>query len=470
MIPNDDCHHIHEARASNQSTDHEEGASSSRSDGTGKDVISQVTASSSQARPEAKSTSPRTSDKPDQANPGEKANAAPPSRRLTCKPCETAHKKCLHRVGGARDELDPHKCMMFLRKNPTRPSNGKINVDYWRQIERAARTGVQAGDGLSASKHGKGHPEATATRIQPSRSVSTIRLGDNSTVGDPATNGLKRPSDRSEDMPQILPLAPSNSVWTVPDGRNTRPDAVVRRVLSRTTNEGPRPQPNPTPSVWTEADEQRALDALRARGVVIESDSEADGDASDPDEFTPRAPPPLIIDPLHHVTESLNPFDVDHSLDIRNPENYYRALNKTPPWKRQRPSKKQLMGGKNLLLYQTRENRHKYGDPHKQLIRKVGSEAPVTVIVEKGDFDFDLDTDTDIDTGGRGPDVKHVRMTFRESMGMPKWPIIVQGKSKEELVFVEQKSDGGDDCGHSEDETFPFVYHRLRVLWILIQT
>lgn len=572
----------------------------------------QVVAAPSRTEPSITTAPLDTSDQVHQVEIAEKAEATFARTKFRCKPCIDAHKKCLHKMGGTRDELDPQKCVVFLQSNPTRPQNGKISLELWQQINIAAQSIGQNADDLGASNHGKDATEANiavsetessnesmtvdaelpATLIQPGKAVPKLRLivkdpprnsvgkertstqllniideplaaSDHLTTGEPARtpggdrpepwlqtraaaalneeqrqleedsdddlplaftrsrlqddsdddlplaltrssdrveryrpilqprsstsisqtpslgladarnkiNVLKRPRDQSEDFSPVLPLPLSGSVSSLSTSADSRPVVVIpKAVSSKMSGARPRHQPQPQPSeerpTWTEEDEQRALDTLRARGVVIESESEDDGDASDYyDEFKPRAPPPLITDPLHHVTVSQNPFDVDHSLDIRNVENRYRALDITPPWKRNRPSKKQLMGGKNLLLYQTRENKLKYGDPHKQLIRKVGDEVPVTALVETDDFNFSFNFDTPRD---REPSVQRVQTTFREFMGMPKQPVIVQGKNKDELVFLEKKLEGGDGDGAvarararrvRDDEIFPFIYN-----------
>ncbi|KAK5064686.1 hypothetical protein LTR84_000520 [Exophiala bonariae] len=288
-------------------------------------------------------------------------------------------------------------------------------------------------------------------------------------------NVLKRPRDQSKDSAPTLPLPISGSVSTLSPSVDPGPDVVVpgavagkiNKALPRRRQPQPQPQPTKTQPLWTDEDEQRAVDALRARGVVIESESEDDGEASDYyDELSSRAVPPLITDPLHHMPVSRNPFDVDHSLDLRSLENRYKALDIRPPWKRNRPTKKELMSGNALLLYQTRENRLKYGDPHIQLIRKVGDEVPVTALVE---IDKGFNIDSSFDTpGSRELSVQRVSTTFREFMGMPKAAVIAQGKNKDELVFLEKKLEGGDGTVSGgrvrarrvrDDEVFPFIYN-----------
>lgn len=641
--------------------------------------------------PAAVSVSLETPDRVEQNKATKKAKV-PQIVSVRCNSCKKTHKRCLHKVGGARDELDPQKCVTFLHDNPDRPLNGKINEAYWLQIKQAAHLSGQTNDSLNDSKHRDDTTRATIavsetdsddeprgsiarppaaraivdgvvpvptfnnyqlrltpgereifqdllafvdvfvdwppstseridmgdllqvlrslrsrvppgkrgefkdlldfvnalidrppttsehitrgsrmqtrksdrTRPQPqtqaavttgeqpeqseeesdddlpliltrprfqlqkllpppssstsssledssspkgssffqgsssvevsssladSRSLEDANIGisdteflqtprdqsnkllrilsppvsssvsplishENYIHGSNDTKTLKRPRDQSEEGSELLPL-PSSSVPTTSTRGHSRSENSSLNVVPGQIYAPPLPpaQPEKTRSWWTNEDEQRALDALRARGVVIETDSEEDGDPSD-DEALPRTAPPLITDPLHHVRASQNPFDVDRSLDLRNLENRYQALNKPPPWERNRPTKKQLMG--KLLLYQTRENKLKYGNPHIRVLRKSG-EVPVMAIVEKDDT---------FDTPGHEPDKQYVPMTFRDFMGMPKHPVIAQGKNKEEFVFVDKPSGrDGSSAGvprarrHRDDQTFPFVYN-----------
>lgn len=417
-----------------------------------------------------------------------------------CKACITAHRKCLHRLGGARDELDPLKCMAFLQENPERPLNGKFSESYWLKIKQVARFGHQDGNSLSALKYKdatrvaialsvtEGSDESMAdetgslaagqgmTREQVAKAglTSTFhfdhpRLRSQARAATTVDEHLRQSEEESDDdLPLAItrtrhqsnilarPLRPT----TAPTGsalRTSKEKIGRMNTLPARVNGAQRPHPqlSKTQPIWSNEDEQRALEKLRERGVEIETDSDSDESFSDDD--IPRQAPPLVTDPLRRIVESQNPFDVDPSLDLRNPENCYQALGITPPWKRNRPTKKQLMG--NLLLYQCRDNKLKYGNPHYRVMRK-SAEVPVTAIIENDDI-----FSTPDEMSGHEPEKRHVPMTFREFIGMPKQPIIVQGKTKDELVFVEGLSDKDRSSSgmsrtrrYRDDESFPFVY------------
>ncbi|KEF50847.1 uncharacterized protein A1O9_13103 [Exophiala aquamarina CBS 119918] len=245
-------------------------------------------------------------------------------------------------------------------------------------------------------------------------------------------------------MPVIHNLGASNE-------QSDRPHPLPKRVNG---TRHLRPHHGKAQSGWTDDDEERALEKLRERGVKIETDSESDESFGDDD--APRQAPPLVTDRLHRVLESRHPFDVDPSLDLRNPENRYQAIGKIAPWKRNRPTKKQLVN--NLLLYQCRDNKLKFGNPHYNVMRK-GGEVPVVAIIEKDDI-----LNTPDEYPGQEPKKQHVPMTFREFIGMPKQATIARGKRKGELVFVERPNDRGRSSlgvsrtrRYRDDEVFPFV-------------
>jgi hypothetical protein len=459
-------------------------------DGTKSTAKDRVTLS---ARTTERSSSLSISDRVEPIYAPVKANVSSSTLKSRCKACITAHRKCLHRLGGARDELDPLKCMTFLQENPERPLNGKFSESYWLKIKQIARFGRQASNGdattdaiaLSATESSDESivdetDSLTAERGTTSERVAKAGLTPTFHFDQPRLRSQARaativdeyPRQLEEESDDDLPLAltrPRNQSKSLPGPLNPNTAPTISGLRTSREKNGrmntiadrvncaqhPHPQLSKTQSVWSNEEEQRALEKLRERGVEIEIDSDSDASFSDDD--IPRQAPPLITDRLRHVPESQNPFDVDLSLDLRNPENRYQALGITPPWKRNRPTKKQLMG--NLLLYQCRDNKLKYGNPHYRVMRKSG-EVPITAIIEKDDS-----FNTPDELSGHEPENRHVPMTFREFIGMPKQPIIAQGKSKDELVFVERLSDRDRASSgmsrtrrYRDDETFPFVY------------
>jgi len=426
----------------------------------------------------------------------EKASSS--ALKARCESCRMAHRKCLHRPGGGNDRLDPVKCATFLAENPERPVSGKFPQTYWLKIKQAAGLLHQSTDSSSASQPRENAREATdglsmtgrdesmmggiapvaAEKTPADQQTSKVGLTQNlpfdpprlrsrtraAAIEDYLSNseadcdetlpiGLTRQRNQSEKNQEPLEHAALLAAPTL-GGSNEgsdHPHTITRRA---TGNQRRRIQQDKLQSFWTDDDEQRALENLRKRGVQIETDSDSDESFSDDD--TPLQPPPLITDRLHCIPESRNPFDVDSSLDLRNPENRYQALGKIPPWKRNRPTKKQLMG--NLLLYQCRDNKLKFGNPHHNVMRKSG-EVPVIAIIET-----DHISNTP-DASGREPESQRIHMNFREFIGMPNQAIIAQGKSKDELVFVESVNDKDHSLvgisrarRHRDDEVFPFIH------------
>ncbi|KIW97195.1 uncharacterized protein Z519_02587 [Cladophialophora bantiana CBS 173.52] len=195
---------------------------------------------------------------------------------------------------------------------------------------------------------------------------------------------------------------------------------------------------------WTEEDEARAIEKLRARGVMFESEAEADDDEiGDQDTYVP---PPRRIDPLWQPQKSRNLFDMDPSLLMPNEEENF-ASGKTP---HKRPSKKQLIG--NLLSYQCRQHRKEFSDPHQEVCR-YPEDVQVTAILHCG-IRFDR----------RVPqaDIETTTMSFREFLGAPKEPVVDARGGQ--VVFLEGRQDnqypGRSTRGKRvpEGDTFPFVY------------
>ncbi|KIX09996.1 uncharacterized protein Z518_01077 [Rhinocladiella mackenziei CBS 650.93] len=209
--------------------------------------------------------------------------------------------------------------------------------------------------------------------------------------------------------------------------------------------------------VWSKDDEQRAMAKLRARGVRFESDSESEEDVDDDlNWFAPQRP----IDPLWQPPQkSSNLFDIDPKLDLRDSDNLVAALQLLQPRQKNAPSKKQMVG--NLLKYQCRDHRRKFGNPHQEVERHIEG-VEVTVVVQ-------------CQTRPATPDPfavdrfekKKVTTTFQEFIGVPEEPIIDLGRNKDELVFREGKTDRVKNPRRpsrprrvTDDEKFPFLYSK----------
>jgi len=210
--------------------------------------------------------------------------------------------------------------------------------------------------------------------------------------------------------------------------------------------------------VWTEEDEKRANVKLRARGVMFESDSEAEEDMSDDSTYQP---PRRRADPLWQPRISSNLFDIDPLLELTDQDSYFAAFGASPPGKKNRPTKKQLVG--NLLNYQCRDNKKKFGNPHQEVDRAVEN-VEVTAVVQR---EARLETPDPFAVGRL--EKKTVTMTLKGFIGVPDEPVIVQGRSKDELAFKEGKNDRSRNTVGTprararrvtDDEKFPFVYNK----------
>jgi len=189
---------------------------------------------------------------------------------------------------------------------------------------------------------------------------------------------------------------------------------------------------------------------LRQRGVVFESDSEEE----EPEESGKPSAARRRMDPLWRPQKSQNVFDIDPSLDWRDPENRHATHGTLPPGQMPRPSKKQIVG--HLLKYQCRERRRKYGDPHREVDRNLDSRQVTAVerrLVHPQGDPFEV---SEVESEMK-------KMSFRDFIGIPEIPVVVQGKGREELAYREGKiglvrNARGTARRVVEEEKFPFVY------------
>ena len=219
------------------------------------------------------------------------------------------------------------------------------------------------------------------------------------------------------------------------------PTQAAKTVYRTPRAKGPLKAADMERPTWTEEDERRAVEKLRKRGVMFESDSESGLELSDVSSYSPR---PRRIDPLWQPQKSSHPFDIDHSLDWREKDKDVQAARYSPP--RKRPTKKQLVG--KLLKYQCQERKRKFGNPHVEVLRP--GDVMVTAFAV-----------------GR-LEIEKVTVSFREFIGAPQEPIITKG-AKGEFAFREGKNDRSRHQGPfgtprarrvTDEEKFPFVYSK----------
>ncbi|KIW70939.1 hypothetical protein PV04_03167 [Phialophora macrospora] len=196
-------------------------------------------------------------------------------------------------------------------------------------------------------------------------------------------------------------------------------------------------------------DDARAIERLKAMGVMFESDSQDEEEEIEGDDFQPL--PPTRVDPLwQRPDRSRDLFDIDPSLDMTDPANRLAAARILPS--STRPSKKELMG--KLLLYQCAERKKRFGNPHQE-VRRYPEEALITTVVQL-DIDFEA-------PGGPQVQTEKIAMTFGEFLGVPKKPVIEsrQGQlvfcEKEQVQQVQQFAGRNIRSRRKAELVFPFV-------------
>jgi hypothetical protein len=191
-------------------------------------------------------------------------------------------------------------------------------------------------------------------------------------------------------------------------------------------------------------------------GIMIESESDAEMEMSEEESY---APPLFIVDQLHRPFKSRNLFEVEPLLDRRNPDHGHRTLDWVSPRTTNRPTKNELIG--NLLSYQCRNNKRRFGSAHQEVARKTS----------------DVDVSTWTEQVIRAPN-QHVHdfgtlenrltsTTFKEFIGMPEIPLLTTGKGTDELEYKEGKHEGRDNAFGTprakrvrNEVRFPFVFVR----------
>ncbi|KAJ4556487.1 hypothetical protein HRR78_002148 [Exophiala dermatitidis] len=207
-------------------------------------------------------------------------------------------------------------------------------------------------------------------------------------------------------------------------------------------------------SSWPTGDREEAVARLKARGVVFEPDSESDAESGAEEDGIRSVyqPAQQRVDPLWKPQRSLNLFDLLDAKDHNTPPEFMQPLRQA------RPSKKQLVG--NLLQYQCREQKRRFGNPHQEVNRPF-EDMEVQAYIQR---EVRQDTPDPFAVGRLGK--KMVSMPMVEFLGMPKKPVVALGKTKDELVFIEGKDPRPGWRSHGslrarrikEDEKFPFVY------------
>jgi hypothetical protein len=268
-----------------------------------------------------------------------------------------------------------------------------------------------------------------------------------------------------EDSPEYSASAePSTTVAPNESAPDTRLPAILGPRTRTNWSLSPLTTPSKTPSDSGSAsyammeveetagfneDDGRAIERLKAMGVLFDSDSQGEEEEMEGDDIQPL--PPTRVDPLwRRPDRSRNLFDIDRSLGMTDPANRLAATRILPS--RTRPSKKELMG--KLLLYQCAERKKRFDNPHQE-VHRYPEEALITTVVQL-DIDFEA-------PGGPQVQTEKIAMTFGEFLGAPKEPVIEarQGqlvfREKEQMQQVQQFAGRQIRSRRKTDLVFPFV-------------
>ena len=377
-----------------------------------------------------------------------------PSRR--CPRCSKTHKRCWHKIDGSPD---PGKCKRLVEEYGDQGPHW-FKAQDWGVVLGGASKAI-----LEDFTNGRRTGQSPRTTENFNNTVNDLRNGEEQSnavvVPDPVHHDDEEVDD---DDARPIRFRPSTSSRPLTGRGSALPPATLDtnnsklvsqpKVIGQTEGEY-RPSFSPLtamtesrPATAVDQGAQSGLDEhiarLKERGVMFESDSE-DDDLSK-DDFEP--PPPRRIDPLwQRPNRSANLFDIDPSLDMTDEANRWAAAGLARP----RPPKKKIIG--NLLAYQCRERRKRFGDPHQEVRRYVEG-VQITTVVPQG-INFDAEQGPQVET-------ETVTMSFRDFIGAPKNPVIeARG---DQLVFREreQMQQGLGRNGRAkrvlDSEMFPFVY------------
>ncbi|KIV91319.1 hypothetical protein PV10_05870 [Exophiala mesophila] len=374
-----------------------------------------------------------------------------------CGICIRRHQRCFHSHDGSDyPNLDPQKCWLFLQIH-TRQQKARIVAQQWQKIQEAAKMYSQSNEGSDALDKTllgeKSNLSVTGEADGTHLVESTSKAGEN---GHHPTSEREARNYQTSAPNGDIPLAQLRSRHpNQPEALNLARDFGRRETLAGRRGDRHGTKENGS---MADSDQQQALNILREHGIMIDSDSD---EIHSEDGEQPSHHSELVTDPLHYRAKSRNLFDLDRSLDIRDPENYWAALGEIPPWQKNKPTRKQLMKNNNLLKWQMWRNQQRFGNPHTETL-KLASEVPCkTVIVRQ----HPLDTG-DLESTPR-TEVVESHMSFSEFVGLPSKPIVEYGRNDDELIIREGKDEVEVEAEIGglvrrrrtrEEDKFPFVY------------
>ncbi|EXJ80004.1 hypothetical protein A1O3_08290 [Capronia epimyces CBS 606.96] len=294
--------------------------------------------------------------------------------------------------------------------------------------------------------------DATLTQTQPTRRTTVSRqlattMSDIEDGDDVPLNSIRDNDPVPEiSSAEVFSMLGRHSVLS----SSSQPSSTITRADSRQSEvQNSSPATEIDQAVWTEAEENASVARLKAQGAIFESES--DSDPTDRTHDLVALPFQRPIDPPWKLRQrSSNLFDI-----LNGAEDYSTTQVSLSPPSEARPSRKQLVG--NLLKYQCREQRRKFGNPHQEVNRLLeGMQVTADVQCETR-----LDT-PDSFTVGRFERTT-VIMSVEEFMGVPEEPVVALDKDKDALVFIEGKNHRGGRTLRSprrikDAEKFPFAY------------
>ncbi|KAK5459479.1 hypothetical protein LTS15_003607 [Exophiala xenobiotica] len=389
-----------------------------------------------------------------------------------CCNCSKGHKRCFHDMNG---RLDREKCSRFLREhNNQYPGKNKVARREWDMIVRMAHSVVsdehvsQNADapfnqdedvehGTSADvelmdldeledEEGGSEDDIPLSQVRQSHT-----RGQSGTAQHFATSCAEHDDARRISSLTAVDETRKSDRWRA---STSIPSLVGKSISSEGPSNGllsPFQPPTAGPGrqrQWSISDKEKAIRKLQARGVVFESDSDEEMDDDPVNELPSRR-----IDPLWQPQQSMDLLEIERWRSQTSEHRSYASSEL-------QPSKKQITG--NLLKYQCRDRRRKFGNPHQEISRHV-PDVEVRAWVQRNLQEEPLEVPELVD--------EERMMTFRQFIGIPEMPVIVQGKNKDELAFMEGKGDQektryGTGIAASrgrrkkEEDKFPFVYYR----------
>ena len=370
----------------------------------------------------------------------------------TCSQCRRSHKRCFHAHDGVA--YDATKCKAYLESHPNASCLSlAMSSHTFQQIVRSAKAVGFSPSSLESDcdVEDDGDEEKGYSPPPPISDEPILPDDDNSSDdARPIYQSKKRKSQVQADEVRLPTPTPSNdntvsyvdsSVQTLPVDP-VRTDAQVL-VATKPTNQHDRTAPIPMAKPQRLVQDKpinlrTAIAKLKARGVEFESDSDTEGEehpiVSTRKNIIPG--PPGSSRDLFDIAPSLRPRTADEG----------RASGLVSAREMGHISKKDVW--KTLLARQCRERKLKFGDPHQEVRRDVGSRN-VSALVTR-------DAPADRARGKRdrfhvpAKEEKVITMTFENFLGVPKEPVVCREWSGEgskmwfELAYKDGKKGSAD--------------------------